>query len=171
MAGGAGGQCLADELAARSGGGEDVGGALAFDLLDPGELVQQGVLQPAPPQGGDGLVCGLGERGPAARGQREPAGSDGRQAAGLEEQGPGEGGDGLVLVEVAVVEDFGDRGDGGRAGPAGLLAAAELARGAQLKHGGQVGLRLVFGGADPALFLLPVIELVIDAHSCPIATV
>ncbi|MEV0491121.1 protein kinase domain-containing protein [Streptomyces atratus] len=58
-----------NELAARFGGGQDVRRALALDLLDAGEIVQEAVVQPALPQLRNGQVRWPGQRGPSARGQ------------------------------------------------------------------------------------------------------
>ncbi|WP_405686012.1 hypothetical protein [Streptomyces sp. NBC_00057] len=121
-------QCLADELAARFGGTQDVRRALALDLLDAGELVQEAVVQPALPQLRNGQVRWPGQRGPSARGQHEPTAGELGEAACLEQHRPGEGRDGLVRIEVAAVQDVGDRRDGGRAGAAGLFAAPQLLR-------------------------------------------
>ena len=64
---------------------------------------------------------------------------------GLQQQRPGEGGDGLVGVEVAGDERLGDRPDRGRRRTARLLAAPQLPGRAQLQHGGQITERLGLG--------------------------
>src|ERR1017187_517031 len=70
------GQRHADDLAPGLGRGQDIAGALALYLLDPAELVDHRMSQPALPQLADDLSRRRAQRGTALRGQPEPPALD-----------------------------------------------------------------------------------------------
>jgi hypothetical protein len=130
------GERPADCLAPSRRGGERVRPALALDVLDPAELVDRGAGQPPAPQHGERIGRRPGQGGAAARGELHAAAGELGKPAGLYQQRPGERRDRVARIEIPVLQHLGDQRDRGGAGPAALLAAAELPLLAQSQHAG-----------------------------------
>ena len=125
--------------------------ALALDLLDPAEFVDHRVGEPALPQLADGLCGWFAQCDTAFRGQLQSRAIQFGQAAGLDQQRPGDGGDPFLGVEITVHQVSVDRADSGGGWAAGLMTAPQLPGRAQLKHRAHIGQRFALGQPHHAL--------------------
>ena len=150
-------QCGGDRLAAGLGRGQRVGGALALDVLDATQLVDDRLTDPGAPQRTDRLGWRLTQRGAPLRGQLQPAAGQLGQPTGLYQQRPRERGDRLRSVEVPTGQHLRHRRNSRGGRPLGLLAAPQLARPAQVQHGQHAGQRLRLRGAN-CLVIFPGVE-------------
>jgi hypothetical protein len=149
--------------AARLGRGKYIAGALPRDLLDPAELVDYGVGEPAMPQVADGLGGWSPQCGTPFRSQLRPRAIQFGQAAGLNQQRPGDGGDAFVGVEITVHKVSVDGANGGGRGAVGLVTAPQLASRAQFEHRPHIGQRFTLG--QPHLSLVGVARGIHCGHA------
>ena len=145
------GQRHGDRLASGLGRGKYIAGTLALDVLDPAELVDHRVGEPALPQVADGFGRWIPKCGTAFGRKLQSRANQFGQPAGLDQQRPGDGGDAFLGIEIAVHKVRVDGADGGSRGAAGLVTARQLAGRAQFKHGAHVGQRFALGQPHLAL--------------------
>jgi hypothetical protein len=85
------------------------------------------------------------------------------QAAGLNQQRPGDGGDAFVGVEITVHKVSVDGANGGGRGAVGLVTAPQLASRAQFEHRPHIGQRFTLG--QPHLSLVGVARGIHCGHA------